>query len=182
MTVVLLAAGKSTRTTVMKPLYRIGGDVLINHQIRKLLDYGYEVAVVLGHAFEKIRPVIGPEVTVIRNERYEKGMFSSVKKAFETLDTPELYFCHIDRPVPDKSVFEALSHSPSPVAVAFFDGRRAPPVRISSAMKAALLTSTETRLDHWVLATGIADFVPVDDPKVLYNANTDKELERYFHG
>jgi CTP:molybdopterin cytidylyltransferase MocA len=179
-TVVLLAAGKSTRTSGMKPLYRIGKDLLINRQIRKLRAYGYDVAVVLGHAYEKIRAVLDPGVTVIRNEGYEAGMFSSVKKAFEALDAPELYFCHVDRPVPDKSVFEALSRSRSPVAVAFYEGRRAPPVRISAEMKADLLASGATRLDQWVLASGVADFVAVDDPKVLQNANTDEELKRYF--
>jgi len=180
MTVVLLAAGKSTRTSVMKPLYRVGADLLINLQIRKLHSYGFNVAVVLGHAYERIRAVIDPGVTVIHNEGYEAGMFSSVKTAFESLDAPELYFCHVDRPVPDRSVFEALSQSRSPVAVAYYDGRRAPPVRISAAMKADLLASDAARLDQWVLASGVAEYVPADDPKVLENANTDEELKRYF--
>jgi molybdenum cofactor cytidylyltransferase len=179
-TVVLLAAGKSTRTSGMKPLYPLGDDLLINVQIRKLLAYGYDVAIVLGHAFEQIRAVLDPGVTVIRNEAYEAGMFSSVKKAFETLDAPELYFCHVDRPVPDKSVFEAIARSPAPVAAAFYEGRRAPPVRIRAAMKADLLASGAARLDQWVLESGVADFVAVDDPKVLQNANTDEELKRYF--
>lgn len=164
----------------MKPLYPVGDDVLINVQIRKLLAYGYDVAVVLGHAYEKIRAVLDPRVTVIRNDAYESGMFSSVKRAFETLDVPELYFCHVDRPVPDKSVFDALSRSRSPVAVAFYEGRRAPPVRISAVMKADLLASGATRLDQWVLASGFADFVAVDDPRVHQNANTDEELQRFF--
>jgi len=180
MTVVLLAAGKSSRTSVMKPLYVVGDDVLINRQIRKLHAYGYDVAVVLGHAYEKIRAVLAPGVRVIRNEGYEAGMFSSVKKAFESLDAPELFFCHVDRPIPDKSVFEALSRSGSPVAVAWYNGRRAPPVRIRAEMKADLLATDATRLDEWVLASGVADFVEVDDPKVHENANTDEALKRYF--
>ena len=44
MTVVLLAAGKSSRTSVMKQLYPIKGEYLINRQIRKLRGYGYNVA------------------------------------------------------------------------------------------------------------------------------------------
>jgi len=181
MTVVLLAAGKSSRTSVMKQLYPVGDERLINHQVRRLRAYGFGVVAVLGHAYEKIRAVLDPDVTVLYNENYEAGMFTSVKKAFEVLDAPELVFCHVDRPVPDKSVFEALSKSQSPVAVALYDGRRAPPVRIAASMKAKLLMSGETRLDHWVLASGVADFVPVDDPKVHWNANTDDTLKRYFH-
>ncbi|WP_345969935.1 NTP transferase domain-containing protein [Sulfurimonas sp. HSL1-6] len=180
MTVVLLAAGKSSRSSVMKPLYRVDGEYLINRQIRQLRSYGYDVAVVLGHAFDQIGAALPEGVRVIRNEAYGEGMFSSVKKAFETLDAPELYFCQVDRPVPDKGVFEALSRSKSPVATAFFEGHRAPPQRISAVMKSDLLASDVGRLDAWIEATGIAEAVAVDDPKVALNANTDEELRRIF--
>jgi len=179
-TVVLLAAGRSSRTSVMKPLYRIGDAYLINVQIEKLRAYGYEVAVVLGHAFETISAVLDPGVTVLRNDAYDEGMFSSVKRAFEALDVPELYFCQVDRPVPDKQVFDALARSKSPVATAFFGGRRTPPQRIGAAMKSDLLASGVGRLDAWIEATGIAEAVAVDDPKVALNANTDEELNRIF--
>jgi len=98
MTVVLLAAGRSSRSSVMKQLYPVMGEYLINHQIRKLRAYGYDVAVVLGHAYEKIRSVLNENVTIIHNEHYEEGMFSSVKSAFKALDDEQLIFCHIDRP------------------------------------------------------------------------------------
>ena len=68
------------------------------------------------------------------------------------------------------------------IAVALHDGRHAPPIRIRTEMKHDLLASGETRLDHWVSLSGVADFVEVDDLKIHYNANTDEELERYFHG
>ena len=180
MTVVLLAAGRSSRTSVMKPLYRVDGEYLINRQIRQLRSYGYEVAVVLGHAYERITAVLPDGVKVVRNEAYGEGMFSSIKRAFEVLDAPELYFCQVDRPVPDKRVFEALARSESPVATAFFGGHRTPPQRISAAMKSDLLASDAGRLDVWIEATGIAEAVAVDDPKVALNANTDEQLGRIF--
>lgn len=180
MMVVLLAAGRSSRTTVMKQLYPVNGEYLINHQISKLQGYGYDVAVVLGHAYEKIRPLLDKGVTIVHNKQYEEGMFSSVKSAFKALDDEQLIFCHIDRPVPDRSVFEALMKSDKPVAVAFYDGGKAPPVRICSSMKERLLDSDLERLDHWVAAADEVDHVKVDDPKVHYNANTDKTLKEYF--
>jgi len=179
MTVVLLAAGRSSRTSVMKQLYPINGEYLINRQIGKLHGYGYDVAVVLGHAYEKIRSVLEKGVTVVHNDHYEEGMFSSVKSAFKALDDEQLIFCHVDRPVPDKAVFEALMRSDKPVAVAFYDGKKAPPIRICSSMKEKLLSSDLERLDHWV-ASADADYVEVDDPKVHYNANTDETLHHYF--
>ncbi|MHC3994969.1 nucleotidyltransferase family protein [Thiomicrolovo sp. ZZH C-3] len=180
MTVVLLSAGRSSRTSDLKSLYRVEGEYLINRQIRQLQSYGYDVAVVLGYAYERISAVLPEGVRVIRNEAYGEGMFSSIKRAFETLDAPELYFCQVDRPVPDKRVFDALSRSKSPVATAFFEGHRAPPQRISAVMKSDLLASDAGRLDAWIEATGIAEAVAVDDPKVALNANTDEALRRIF--
>ena len=180
MTVVLLAAGRSSRTSTMKQLYPVKGKYLINVQIETLQAYGFDVAVVLGHAYEKIRRVLDNRVTIVYNENYEKGMFSSVKKAFEVLDEEQFIFCHIDRPVPDLVVFEALLESDKAIAVAFYQGEKAPPIRIRSSMKQRLLNSGLERLDHWIAEEDDVDYVEVHDPKVHYNANTDETLKRYF--
>ena len=179
-TVVLLAAGKSSRTSTVKQLYLIKGEYLINVQIGILLSYGFDVAVVLGHEYEKIRTILDNSMTIVHNENYEEGMFSSVKKAFEVLDEEQLVFCHIDRPIPDLAVFEALLQSDKAIAVAFYQGEKAPPIRIKSSMKKRLLNSDLKRLDHWIAAEDDVAYVEVDDPKVHYNANTDETLKRYF--
>lgn len=181
MTVVLLAAGKSSRTSIMKQLYPVKGEYLINVQIRTLHAYGFDVAVVLGHEFEKIRTTLDNSVTIVHNEHYEEGMFSSVKSAFKELNEEQLVFCHIDRPIPDLTVFEALLHSDSAIAVAFYQGKKAPPIRIRSSMKKRLLNSDLARLDHWIAAADDdVEYVEVDDLKVHYNANTDEQLQKYF--
>jgi len=179
-TVVLLAAGKSNRTSTMKQLYQIKGEYLINAQIGILQTYGFDVAVVLGHEYEKIRTILDNSVTIVHNESYDEGMFSSVKKAFKALDEEQLIFCHIDRPIPDLAVFEALLQSDKAIAVAFYQREKAPPIRIRSSMKMRLLNSDLERLDHWIAAEDDVDYVEVDDPKVHYNANTDEALKRYF--
>jgi len=180
MKVVLLAAGKSSRTSIMKQLYSVKGEYLINVQIRILRAYGFDVAVVLGHAYEKIRSILDSDVTVVHNENYEEGMFSSVKEAFKVLHDDQLVFCHIDRPVADLAVFVALMRSESSIAVASYQEKKAPPIRISSSMKKQLLNSDLARLDHWITTAEDVAYVKVNDPKVHYNANTDEALKRYF--
>ncbi|KYJ85806.1 nucleotidyltransferase family protein [Sulfurovum riftiae] len=179
-TVVLLAAGRSSRTSGLKQLYRVDGEYLINIQTGILQSYGFDVAVVLGYEYEKIRRVLAKNVTVVYNENYDEGMFSSVKKAFQSLDREALVFCHIDRPVPDLSVFKALLENGKRVAVALYNGKKAPPVRIHASVKDSLLDSDLKRLDHWVSAEDDVAYVDVDDPKVHYNANTDEALKQYF--
>ncbi len=179
-TVVLLAAGRSSRTSTVKQLYSVKGEYLINVQIGILHSYGFDVAVVLGHEYERIRTILHNSVTIIHNENYEEGMFSSVKKAFEVLDEEQLVFCHIDRPIPDLAVFESLLESDNATAVAFYQGKKAPPIRIRSSMKKRLLNSNLKRLDHWIAEEDDVAYVEIDDPKVHYNANTDEALKRYF--
>jgi len=179
-TVVLLAAGKSSRTSTVKQLYPIKGEYLINVQIGILLSYGFDVAVVLGHEYERIRTILDNSVRIVHNENYEDGMFSSVKKAFEVLDKEQLVLCHIDRPIPDLGVFEALLQSDKAIAVAFYQEEKAPPIRIKSSMKKQLLNSNLKRLDHWIAAADDVAYVEIDDQKVHYNANTDEALKRYF--
>jgi len=180
MTVVLLAAGKSSRTTQMKQLYKIDGVYLINKQIQGLESYGYEVVVVLGHAFDTIATVICKDVKIIRNYNYERGMFSSVQRAFEVLDKKRLVFSHIDRPLADKEVFEAVYASEYPIATASYKGKNAPPIMIDSSMKQELLASDASRLDYWIASTNKAQRMVVKDAKVSFNANTDEALEKFF--
>lgn len=180
MTVVLLAAGKSSRTSSLKQLYDVNGEYLINIQIRRLQRYGFNVAVVLGYEYKKIRTIINDSVMIIHNEQYEKGMFSSVKMAMQTLNDEQIIFCHVDRPIPDQAVFNALLESANPIAVAFYHGKKAPPIRIRSSMKMHLLNSDLGRLDHWIGAQNDVAYVEVNDPKVHYNANTDEALKKYF--
>lgn len=181
MKIVLLAAGKSSRTSILKQLYPVNGQYLINKQIEILHTYGFDVAVVLGHEYEKIKMILDDRVTIVHNENYEEGMFSSVKMAFKVLNDDQLTFCHVDRPIPDLAVFEKLLQSKKAIAVAFYKGEKAPPIRIKSSMKKRLLDSSLERLDYWIAAEDDVDYVEVDDPKVHYNANTDETLEKYFN-
>ena len=179
MKVVLLAAGKSSRTSGLKQLYLVNGQYLINVQIRILQSYGFDVAVVLGYAHERIRTILDESITIVYNENYEEGMFSSVKQVFKALDEKQFFFCHVDRPIPSIEVFHALLESKNDIAVAFYDGKRAPPILIKSSMKMRLLNSDLRRLDHWISGENVAH-VEVNDPSVHYNANTDEMLKKYF--
>ena len=178
--VVLLAAGESSRTTGLKQLYKVKGEYLINRQIEQILAFGYEVVVVLGYASQKIASCINKDVNIIVNQNYKEGMFSSVKRAFELLDANRLIFCHIDRPLAKKELFEQLLKTESPIASASYKGKNAPPIMIQSSMKEALLASKATRLDYWIESTKKVVRFESDDARLLHNANTDEALRRYF--
>jgi len=178
--VVLLAAGKSTRTSEMKQLYKIDGEYLINVQIKKLLLFGFEVVVVLGHRYEELVRLVDKRVEVVYNAEYEEGVFSSVKAVFKNVDAEQFLFCHIDRPIANRDVYLSLMQSKKEVAVAFCCGKKAPPIMMHSTVKEELLASTLTRLDYWIKDFNEVEYVSVNDGKIHQNANSDAELEKYF--
>jgi len=178
--VVLLCAGKSTRTSQMKQLYKIDREYLINVQIKKLLRFGFEVVVILGHRYEELIGLIDTRVEIIYNAEYEKGMFSSVKAVFQNVDAEQFLFCHIDRPIVNREVYLSLMQSKKEVAVAFCCGKKAPPIMMYSTVKEKLLASSLTRLDYWIEAFPEVEYVNVKDEKIHQNANSDAELEKYF--
>ena len=51
---------------------------------------------------------------------------------------------------------------------------------IQSSMRQLLLNSDAQRLDDWIESTQKAEHIEVDDERVLFNANTDEKLRRYF--
>ncbi len=178
--VVLLAGGKSSRTSTMKQLYKIDSEYLINRQIQTIQSYGYEVVVILGHNYDAIQSILNSDVTVIRNKNYQEGMFSSVKTAFNYLKADSLIFCHIDRPMVSKEIFEKLINSTSEITTTFYENKKAPPIMIKYSMKDELLESTHQRLDYWIESTKKASYIKVNDEKVHFNANTDEKLGLYF--
>ncbi len=178
--VVLLSAGKSTRTSTMKQLYKVDGEYLINIQIKKILSYGFKIVVVLGHRYDEIVSILDKRVEVVRNEEYERGMFSSVESAFRGSKAEQFLFCHIDRPVADREVFEALLASKKDVAVAFCCEKKAPPIMMRNSVKEKILSSKHIRLDYWIAEFKELELVVVSDKKIHFNANSDAELKRYF--
>lgn len=176
----ILAAGQSKRTSTLKQLYKINKEYLINRQIKTVQSYGYRVAVVLGYRFDEVFSVLREDVKVVRNKNYKDGMFSSVKVAFAKIEADRLIFCHVDRPIVDRSIFEMLIKSKDEITTTFYNNKKAPPIMIQYSMKNELLNSKINRLDLWIESTNRASTIAVEDERVHFNANTDELLEKYF--
>lgn len=76
---ILLAAGGSTRMGSPKQLLPWGNELLIEHQVKKLLKTGYPVNIVLGAGANEVIPVVKKyDVNICVNDDWEKGMASSI--------------------------------------------------------------------------------------------------------
>jgi len=78
---IVLSGGYSSRAKTNKMVLKWNGEYLINHVILAMKDVVDRVIVVTGYYHYDIVKAVErfDDVTVIRNEAYQNGMFSSIK-------------------------------------------------------------------------------------------------------
>jgi molybdenum cofactor cytidylyltransferase len=84
----ILCGGRSSRMGDFKALLPLGGDTVIERVIRLFREAGIaDVTAVLGHRPQSTLPVLERHgVRPVVNDRYDEGMFSSVKAGVRALD------------------------------------------------------------------------------------------------
>lgn len=166
-----------------KPLLTWGEETLIEHVIRLFLGVGIaEVKVVLGHQAERILPFIERfGADPVLNDRYDKGMFSSVQAGVRRLDRDcRGFFLHpVDMPLISPETLRTLcevffKEGDRDVCRPCFRGRRGHPPLISSALIPAILSFDGQGGLRALLARHPERSVDIDvaDPGILENMNT----------
>ena len=125
-----------------KPLLPLGGVSALGRLIGSIREAGIsEIIVVSGHMAEKIRSAAqeySPGITVIYNENFSDGMFSSVKAALlyakKNSKAKNLLIFPVDSPLISassiKKVIEASEKSPGNFAIVCFMGKKGHPLLI----------------------------------------------------
>ncbi len=113
--VIILAAGASSRLGTPKQLLKFEQTTLLERSINASLQSGAErVLVVLGSQMEKIRNNISnDQVLVVENPDWHKGMSTTIKKGLLTLqkvapDTQACIFMVCDQPFADAVILKKL--------------------------------------------------------------------------
>jgi alpha-ribazole phosphatase len=109
---IVLAAGRSSRTSSFKPLLPLGNTTFVEETVKHFLEAGVEdVRVVTGFRSEEIAPVLdGLGVKHIFNEEYDRGMLSSVLAGVRSLEsgTRAFFLLPVDIPLVKPGTIEAL--------------------------------------------------------------------------
>jgi len=152
---ILLAAGESTRMGRTKALLPWAGAALIEYQVRELRAAGIEdVAVVLGHEADSIRPHVPPSTSagwqarVVVNEAYREGRASSLRAGAAALpdSAGPVVVLGVDQPRPREVVRRLLAaheRSGAPVVVPVSDGQRGHPTVVAGALLPELRAASE---------------------------------------
>jgi CTP:molybdopterin cytidylyltransferase MocA len=132
----VLAAGSGSRFT--GPTHKLhsplGGSTVSGLAVRSALEADLGPVVVVVGATELALP---SRVTQLLNPRWQQGLATSVQVAIthaRALGADTLVIGLGDQPLVVPSAWQAVAHSPSPIAVATYAGVRANPVKLAASV------------------------------------------------
>jgi molybdenum cofactor cytidylyltransferase len=197
---ILLAAGKSSRMGEPKGLLKKNGEFWIIRQLNRYREAGGTKAIiVLGHdhsfyltpiaTFEKTIELNRFEVRTVVNTDPERGQFSSIQLGVkETIREPEAFLLPIDVPAPGNLVWTLLVQDHRrkktvAVSVPTFKGQGGHPVLLSqNFMKKILENPAEsTRLDHLIHTLPVEEVnrMNCDEPSIIINLNDENQWKQF---
>lgn len=187
-TVIILAAGLSSRMNGFKPLLPIGGKTVIEHTIEIFTKNGInDIRVITGHrAFDVKKALSSSDVTIVENPDYQSGMYSSVKTGVKSIINQPIdaFFiipadiCLV-RPLTVKWLITAYDKYPGKIIHPCFEGTRGHPPLIPIVLARKILDNDpegglKTILDQH---NNMAMDIQVPDQHVLLNMNCQKDYQ-----
>lgn len=183
---VILAAGEGRRMGRTKQLLPFKGQTIIECVLDNVLESALDqVIVVLGHQCELLEPLLERKgVEMAHNHDYAAGQSTSVKAALRAIagTVDAVLFLLADQPLisPEiiNAVLDAFRSSPGrPIVFPVFDHQRGNPVLFSRSTfsRLELLSGDQGARPLFEEYAGQALAVPVNDPAILFDVDTEED-------
>jgi molybdenum cofactor cytidylyltransferase len=180
----ILSAGLSSRMPLFKPLCPIGNEVLIDRVIRTLQEGGLErIFIVTGYKSERLEEHLKEkEVTLIHNDRYEEGMFSSVQIGISSLpqEVSGALLLPVDYPFIRSQTIASLvrtfQNCSADVIFPVYEGKKGHPPLIRQNIFSAILKDRGEQGLRGVLnrTQYIHEYRETGDEAILYDMDNDE--------
>lgn len=184
--VIILAAGRSSRSTIPKPLRPFDAKPWIVELVRSWRSLGADrVLVCWNPAFPVPTGLDRAPVRVVRNPDTDMGPMRSVQLAVSALGDPGpvTAITPVDCPPPTQGMLAMLGEhlAGHPAVHPEYRGKGGHPVLASpECLRASLREDPATaRLDDFLKRQGALRF-PVDDPTVALNLNDDESWQAWL--
>jgi molybdenum cofactor cytidylyltransferase len=184
---IILSAGFSSRMGSFKPLLKFGDYTAIETIIKTHLNSGIEdIIVVVGHRENEVREALKDyKVTMVKNENFDQGMFSSVVSGVQAIEgnAGAFFVQPVDIPLVKEYTIKSLKteyiHSEKGIIYPTFCDRKGHPPLIDCKYKQAILDSNGDGGLKRILAKykDDADFYPTFDEAVLKDMDTPEDYE-----
>ncbi len=143
--IVILAAGGSSRLGSPKQLLPYAGITLVRHAADTALQTGSQVVVVVGSEADKVREsLIGLHVRIVENPDWKEGMSSSIRVGISSLqpDADSAVIALCDQPKIAAAHLQALASVVDqfqPIAASSYDGTLGAPCAFNRSVFPKLL-------------------------------------------
>lgn len=178
---IILAAGHSSRAQTNKMLLAYKGKPLICHAIEGMLPFVSHIYVVTGKHHQEISKAVQPmsNVSVVYNERYEEGMFSSVLAGVAKV-SDDFFILPGDCPLVGPETYRNLLHGTKPLRVPAYLGTTGHPLFLEAVLKSELLA--EPRSSNLKVFRNRHDYeiIKTEDPQILTDIDTIEDYSAFI--
>lgn len=180
---VLLAAGRSRRMGKWKLTLPLQDTTIVERAVSTALDVSSRVILVTGYQGEILEDLLrksdvpGRErLCFVHNQEYERGMFSSIRKGCEEVETERFFLVLGDMPLVNASTYQSLIETPEVDAVIpKYKGKRGHPLLMMRSMADRIIAADKESTLHHVLSEVPTMSIPVNDRYILNDVDTEKD-------
>lgn len=175
---VIVAAGLSSRAGGFKPLFKLKDKTVIESAISPFLEICSKVIVVVGYRGKEISNILDKynKVEIIYNERYEEGMFSSIKTGVDRVESDYFFLMPGDYPLIDFEICKDLMHSYGLIRIPTCEKRKGHPILIDSSLKKEIILCGLKSMRDFLGLKKI-HFVEMNTRRILLDLDTREDYK-----
>jgi molybdenum cofactor cytidylyltransferase len=183
---IVLAGGLSSRMKQFKPLLPLGQATVTDHVIATFKSVNLDVFLVVGYRRDDIiANVKEQDITIVYNQDYEKGMFSSIQAGIKQLGPQHSAFLILPvdiplvRPTTIRRLMEAAQENPDKIIYPTYNGKRGHPPLLPASLIPEILGWKQNGGLKAVLKAHekLALEVPVEDNFILDDIDTPEDYQ-----
>ncbi|MBN2602399.1 MAG: nucleotidyltransferase family protein [Candidatus Marinimicrobia bacterium] len=177
---VILAAGYSERMGLFKPALDIAGKPLLIRCIDSMAAISDRIIVVGGFNSEKIIELVNqtPKVVIVKNEYFQQGMFSSVRRGIREVQGDRFFIIPGDQPAVKTETYQKLLAEKGDIVIPRYNGKKGHPVLFNSQLIPEILIMPDTVTLRDFIHSKKATILDVDDPGIGLDVDTLADYEK----
>lgn len=177
---IILAAGLSSRANTFKLTLDFHGKTIIERCLEGMYSFCSQIYVVVGHKYELLESKIKnyPKVKIIINEKYEDGMFSSIKAGLSCIKGERFFLIPADYPKVCRETYRKLLNSKGDIILPTYDGKKGHPIIMRSSVIEEIFADNDcNNLREFIYKYGFST-LEVGDKGILMDVDTLDDYKR----
>ncbi len=178
---VILAGGYSTRANAFKMELELEGRPVLQHVIDAFLPVCNHIIVVGGYQIEHLYPLVqkyGENVTVVYNEDYPRGMFTSVKKGISEVTASQFFLTPGDFPLITTDICRLLLEQSGQIVKPKYKNKGGHPILLPKECIEEILAEKEDSNLKLYLDKKQVIQIEIEDESILLDIDTPMDYEK----